>query len=258
MDRRRFLEGSVVAGTLAAAASAGAAEGGVREYYELRGYKLKKDKLALFDAYTKDALIPALNRRGVAPVGVFLPSAEAELVTAYVLLTHKTLDTVWAASRLLEDAEYRTAGKDFLSLPPNDPGFVRVESTLLASFKDWPKVAVPPLDRPRIFELRIYESPSEPAGDKKVEMFNEGGEIEIFKQAGMRPVFFGQQLIGGAQPNLTYMLVSDDMAAHRAAWSKFGGSPAWRKLSTTPGYTNKEVISKITNVFLKPGAGSQL
>ena len=66
-------------------------------------------------------------------------------------------------------------------------------------------------------------------------MFNKG-EIAIFRRAGLTPVFFGETLVGADMPNLTYMLVYEDMAAHDKQWSAFGADPEWKKLSTTPGY----------------------
>ena len=63
----------------------------------------------------------------------------------------------------------------------------------------------------RILELRIYESHSTKAGQKKIEMFNEGGEIAIFRKTGLRPVFFGETLIGPLMPNLTYMPLKASM-----------------------------------------------
>jgi hypothetical protein len=88
-------------------------------------------------------------------------------------------------------------------------------------------------------------------------MFNIG-EIEIFRRTGLKPVFFGETVIGAKLPNLTYMLVFDDMAAHDKNWAAFGADPGWKKLSTTPGYTNPEILTNITNVFLRPTAYSQI
>jgi len=111
--------------------------------------------------------------------------------------------------------------------------------------------------KPRLFELRTYEAHSRKANKKKVEMFNLG-EIAIFRRAGLQPVFFGETLVGTKLPNLTYLLVFDDMAAREKNWATFGGDPEWKKLSTTPGYTNAEILTNITNVFLKPTAYSQI
>ncbi len=69
------------------------------------------------------------------------------------------------------------------------------------------------------------------------------GEIAIFRRTGLQPVFFGETLVGTKLPNLTYMLVFDDMAAHDKNWAKFIGDPEWNRLSTTPCYTNAEILT---------------
>jgi hypothetical protein len=104
--------------------------------------------------------------------------------------------------------------------------------------------------------LRIYESHSETAALKKIEMFNEGGEIGIFDRVGLRPVFFGQTLIGRRQPNLVYMTVHPDMAAREKVWEEFRNSPDWKKLSADPAFAN--TVSATTVMFLRPAAYSQI
>jgi hypothetical protein len=158
------------------------------------------------------------------------------------------------------DAEYQREGAEFINPPPTDPSYVRVESSLLAAFQGMPRLEVPPQTaerKPRLFELRTYEAHSKKANKKKIEMFN-NGEIAIFRRTGLRPVFFGETLIGTKLPNLTYMLVFDNMAAHDENWGKFGGDPEWRKLSSTPGYTDAEILTNITNLFLRPTPYSQI
>jgi hypothetical protein len=106
--------------------------------------------------------------------------------------------------------------------------------------------------------LRRYESPTEYAGKKKIEMFNEGGEIEVFKRTGLTPVFFGETLIGEARPNLTYMITFDNMEAHDRNWKTFGSDAEWKKISSMEEYADKKLISKITRTFLKPVNFSQI
>jgi hypothetical protein len=123
-----------------------------------------------------------------------------------------------------------------------------------------PKLEVPAqkaAGKSRLFELRTYESHSKKANKKKVEMFNEG-ELTLFRKHGLAPVFFGETLIGPKQPNLIYLLAFDDMAAKDKNWAAFGGDPEWKKMSTTPGYTDAEIVSNISSVFLKPLACSQI
>jgi hypothetical protein len=54
------------------------------------------------------------------------------------------------------------------------------------------------------------------------------------------------------------MLVFNSMADHDENWSTFAADPEWRKLSTTPGYTDPESVSNISNIFLCPTAYSRV
>ena len=131
---------------------------------------------------------------------------------------------------------------------------------MLAAFTGMPKLEVPPatVERaPRILELRIYESHSKKANLTKIKMFNEG-EIAIFRRTGLRPVFFGETLIGSRLPNLTYMLTFDSIEQRDRNWSAFVADPEWKKLSATPGYTDAETVSNISNVLLSPAPYSQI
>ena len=101
-----------------------------------------------------------------------------------------------------------------------DPAYLRIESSLLTAIDSMPKLEKPDTSKPRLFNLRIYESHNERAGKKKIEMFNKT-ELAIFKHDGLTPVFFGETILGSAMPNLTYMLVFPDDAARKAAWGKF-------------------------------------
>jgi hypothetical protein len=264
MKRRDFLKSSVALTSVAAMSSSfavSAAESkSAREFYELRLYHLRQGPmLKRFDEFYRDVALPAWNRAGVNPIGVFDLAVGPDAPTKYVLLPFKSLEAMATAREKFEaDPEVQKA--DFANVPPTDPAYIRKESSLLLAFTGLPKLEVPfqaAGNKPRLFELRTYEAHSRKANKKKVEMFNVG-EIAIFRRAGLQPVFFGETLIGTKLPNLVYMLVFDDMAARDKNWATFVGDPEWKKLSTTPGYTNAEILTNITNVFLKPTAYSQI
>jgi hypothetical protein len=121
----------------------------------------------------------------------------------------------------------------------------RIESELLIGFDCWPQVAVSEqakAQQPRLFELRTYESATEQLGHLKVEMFN-SGEVDIFLDCGIDPVFMGQAVIGDKLPNLTYMTVYDNAAARDAAWQKFLAHPDWQTLKAVAKYQG--TVSKI-------------
>ncbi|MBI2925562.1 MAG: NIPSNAP family protein [Verrucomicrobia bacterium] len=268
MKRRQFLKSSLAAGSVAGLGSvlgASAAESSSkspREFYELRLYHLRRGpKQKLFDDFYREAALPAWNRAGVEPVGVFDVMIGPDSPTKYVLLPHKTIESfATALERVRSDPEYQKAGAEVINAPPSDPAYVRVESGLLVAFEGMPKLEVPALTaakKSRVFELRTYEAHSKKANKKKIEMFNVG-EIAIFRRTGLTPVFFGETIIGTKLPNLTYMLVFENMAERDKNWGTFVGDPEWKKLSTTPGYTDLEILTNISNVFLRPTGYSQI
>ena len=265
MKRREFLTSSIATaglGTLLTGANADAQEAltpGAREFYELRLYHLRRgSQTELFDRFYSEAAIPALNRAGVERVGVFNLAVGPDSPTMYVLLTHKSLESITAtADRLATDADYLKAGAEFINAPAINPAYLRVDSSLMAAFAGMSKLEVPALGKSRIFELRTYESHSKKANKKKIEMF-ERGEIAIFRRNGVQPVFFGETLIGARLPNLTYMVVFENQAAHDKNWAAFGADPDWAKLRSTPGYADAEIVSNISNVFLRPASYSQI
>ena len=259
MNRREFLTAGSFAGITGLSSLSAAAMGGEsnQQYLEFRKYRLHVGtKKNLLGNFLRKVGIPAMNRIGIGPVGVFSAIYGPNDPTLYVLLVHKSLDTVMnSASLLMQDEEYLKAGADFINAPLSEPVFVRMESSLMITFKDMPKLEVPE-KKSRIFELRTYESHSIKAAKKKIEMFNEGGEIAIFKKTGLRPVFFGETLIGPLMPNLTYMLVFENMADRDKKWKVFGGDPDWRKLRSDPAY--RDTVSNITDIILRPASYSQI
>jgi hypothetical protein len=265
MKRRDFLQSTLAVTGLTSLnlrAAEPVASPPAREYYELRRYHLRRGpSQKRFDDYARDAAIPAMNRLGLGPIGVFHVMTGPDSPSAYVLIPYASPEQFATASgRLAADAEYLKAGADFINTPATDPAYIRVESSLMVAFEGMPKLEVPAAakDRqPRIFELRIYESHSKKANRKKIEMFNVG-EIALFRRTGLTPVFFGETLVGARLPNLTYLLVFENMAARDKNWSTFAGDPEWKKLSTTPGYTDPEIVSNISNCFLRPAPYSQI
>jgi len=244
--------------TAARATAVGGAPSGT-DFYELRRYELEtEEQKAGFDKFLSEAAIPALNRLGVKPVGVFYP-AEG-ISPLYVLFVHPSLQSFVAmARRLGEDQEFMAKGADFINAPADKPAFKNQETQLMQAFEGMPRLELPVGGPGRIFQLRTYESPSEKTGLKKIEMFNTA-EIAIFRKVGLHPVFFGQTLAGAKMPNLTYMLGFKDMDESKANWKAFGGDPDWQKLSKMPEYADKAILRNkgITNLYLKPADYSQI
>ena len=264
MKRREFLTTSLAASALATStAIMNAAEeksDAARELFELRLYHLRMGPmLKRFDDFYRDVAVPAWNRAGVSAVGVFDVMIGPDAPTKYVLLPFASFAAMQSAREKFE-ADDTVQKAEFATVPPTDPAYIRKESSLMRAFSGMPKLEIPPHvaeKKSRIFELRTYEAHSRKANKKKIEMFDVG-EIDIFRRTGLKPVFFGDTLVGTKLPNLTYMLVFDDMATRDKNWGTFVGHPDWKKLSTTPGYSNAEILTNITSVFLRPTGYSQV
>jgi hypothetical protein len=257
MIRRDFL-----AGSLLAAASAGAAESKKRapEWYELRRYQLRTGQTKVLGDFLGEALLPACKRLGVGPVGAFETSVGPEMPAVHLLIPHDSPAGLAALpARLAADAAYQksAAALAYQGATAAQPAFVRMDSALLTAFDTLAHLEAPAAG-PRIFELRTYESPGEAAHLRKVEMFGKMGELEIFRRCGLTPVFFARTVVGVRQPSLSYLLTFPDMAAREKAWSTFRADPQWQKLKATPGYTDAEIVSNISDVLLRPAAYSQI
>jgi len=176
-----------------------------------------------------------------------------------LVLAHPNLESVATLrDRLAGDAEYAKAGADILAAPLADPPFIRATSTLLRAIEAMPAAepsAAIAAKTPRIYELRTYESHSDPAALNKLKMFN-AGEVPIFRKTGLTPVFFGETLLGEKMPSLNYMLTFADMTARDAAWKAFSADPDWKTLSGDPQY--KDNVSAISDIIMRPTAYSQL
>lgn len=266
MNRREFLGASTVAAmALAAPGRSDGAARGPKALLELRTYRFASPaKQKAFEEFLAAAMVPALNRAGIQPVGVFRMLAadnpkmlKEDSTDLLVLLPHATLESVITLNdRLLADAEYTKAGAAVINAPQKDPAYARMEVNLFIGFDECPGVETPAKAPSRLFQLRIYEAHTEERCRMKVRMFNEGGEIAIFRRVGMNPVFFGHAIAGTKMPNLTYMLGFDDEAAMKKGWAAFLADPAWTKLKNDETY--KDTVSNITNIVLRPSAASQI
>lgn len=278
--RRDFLKttlaASVTTAALAVGARAAAAEKSpaampaatARDYYELRSYLLKPGaSSALLEGYLENALIPALNARGLAQVGVFTevdidkkavtstPKADSPI---WVLINYPSLASfVSVAADLNTDATVQSAGAAYLKTPKATPAFDRLDTWLLRAFAGQPTLAVPSfLNSPtRIYEMRDYQSHSEERALSKMAMFNDG-EIPLMRDLGMSPMFFGQAIAGRDLPHLRYITGAADLATHLGNWKKFGPDPRWVKMKDSPQYADNTSLN--TARFVVPKSYSQL
>src|ERR1019366_5099406 len=197
----------------AAAADAG------NQYYELRVYTTTSDaQRQRVNDYWQNAAIPAYNRMGIQPVGVF------------------------------------TEQEDSATKPT--PAYDRFESSLLVAFDGMKHISIPAADKkPNVFEMRTYKSSSEGKGLNKIQMF-ESGEITVMKEVGLAPIFYGRKVVGSHMPCLVYMTCGVNADEHKKHWSAFGAAPVWKQLQADPQY--KDNMIGMIRVILKRTAASQI
>ena len=151
MQRRDFLTASAVATTAAASAKlvayAQSSSGNARQFCEWRTYRLASaDKQSLVQEYLESAAVPAWERMGLRPVGVFKEVAgegtAAPTPSIHVLLIYPTLDTFATARTALEqDPDYQKNAVDYLASTKADPAFQRIDSWLMVAFEGMPQPA---------------------------------------------------------------------------------------------------------------------
>lgn len=227
-------------------------------YYELRIYTFstQTQQKLIEDFYS--LAIPTFNNLGVENVGVFNELETSLPAKLYVLLPYRSLQHFTAVSTALDsDTDFQKSAEAYLNAAANEPAYERIESSLMLAFKKFPNL-VAPKKQQRFFELRQYQSASEAAGKKKIEMFNDEGEIEIFQRLQFNPVFWGETIIGPDRPNLTYMVTFDTLAEKDKKWAEFIEDQQWKELSSKSEYSNDLLINLITSTMLIPTSFSQI
>lgn len=233
---------------------------GQPQYYELRIYTTQSERQQkLVSDYWQNAAVPAYNRMGIQPVGVFTELDDSPTNRIYVLIPYDSPGAFASVqARLAADNDYQKAAAVYMGVPKPDPAYVRFESSLLVAFDSMKTLALPPSTaekKPWIFELRTYESPSESKGMNKVQMFN-SGEVPLMKEVGLNPVFFSQTVIGSHMPCLVYMVSGENRDEHKQHWKEFSAAPVWKRLIGDPQY--KDNVSKVISIFLKRTPASQI
>lgn len=259
MERRDFIQKSVLATTVLTAAGLSTLQAqnlqqSKKQLYEWRVYTMRWSQAPL-DNFLSKALIPALNRMGVANVGAFGEMSKSEPAKLYLLIPYRSFEDFSRVTAALKtDKEFIEASTEYNQIPVEQPVYARYDSSLMVAFDGLPQMIIPE-SRPRMFELRTYEGYSEDAVARKIKMFN-NEEFTIFNRVKLNPVFFCEVIAGPNLPALTYMLTFKNMEERDRAWQAFGTDPDWQRVSKLPEYAN--TVSRIFKTFLEPLPYSQV
>jgi hypothetical protein len=227
------------------------------EYYQLETYYFStQQQEALIDQYLEKAYMPALHGYGLKNIGVFKPIANdtAASKVVYVFITFSSWKQVLdIAEKLKTNQDYKANGAGFLGAAFDAPACKRKEITLIKAFSMAPRMVLPALTAPlaeRVYELRSYESATDNLFTNKVQMFNEGGEVALFKRLGFNAIFYGEVLAGAKMPNLVYMTSFNSMDDRNKHWDIFRNDPEWKSLSANPVYQHN--VSRADIILTKP------
>jgi len=234
-----------------------------KDFYQLKVYTIKdKAQEASVDKYLENAFLPAMHRAGVKKVGVFKPIADdaAAGTKIFVFIPIKKLDDiVKLEGKLAKDNAYQTAGSDYINALYDNPPYERIQSILIKAFEKMPNFYAPTFSTPKseqIYELRSYEGATEKVWKKKVEMFDEAGEVELFTKLKFNAVFYGEVVSGAAMPNLMYMTTFENMDSQKKHWDAFRVHPDWEKLKGLEEYKN--TVSHIDKWLMHPAEYSDI
>ena len=227
-----------------------------KDFFEIRIYEYHStEQQKLIDQFIGDALIPYLHKKGIGKIGTFtaMSNDTAKSKKIYVLIPYKSLNEIPSINKsMFLDKEVAQRGSDYLNATSEAPAYDRISSILLEGFRLATTLTPPSLKssiEDKVYELRSYESASEIKYWKKVEMFNEGGEVPLFARLGFNAVFYAEVVSGPAMPNLMYMTSFENMGEREKHWDAFSNDPAWKKLLSMKEYD--KTVSKNTIVFLK-------
>jgi len=247
MNRRDFLY-SAAAAAPAGALAQGASPSTVK-LIELRYYRMRNGtQVQRTTEFLQTHYLPAARRAGIGPVALFNGVVAPESPSVLVLKGYASFEAMGASlEKLAADKEFGAAAAEYNS--PAEPNYLRAESSLLRAFDTMQRIELPD---DGLFELRTYESKNSITLKRKIGMFEQGGEIDIFRKDGLHPNFFGDTIIGPRIPNLTYMVSFADMAARSKAWGAFSADPDWQKLRAQPGLGDADIVSGISNSLWSP------
>ncbi len=194
-------------------------------YYLMQTFYLRHGtQLGRLHDYLRDSLIPTMNKKHPGPKIAMEALVASHLPQIVFLSGHSSLEDV----QQTQDALNSKGFTDWETGP--EAPYEHYSLALLGATAYSPEVeAQDGEQKPRIFELRQYHSPTWRQLAALHERFA-GPEVKIFHRVGVHPILYTQTLIGPNMPNLTYLIPFADLGAREKAWDAFAADPEWVKV----------------------------
>lgn len=231
MQRREFFQ-ATGATMMSGMISAGAAAGAAPKYFVLEQFFLKNGTQgARIAAYLQSGVMEAARRLRIpAPMAVLEALVAPHMPQVACVTAYSSLEEFQdAKKKRAGDGQWQAALAEWEK--GDEAPYEHFSESLLeaAAYQPALPAELPKQELPRVFELRVYHSPTERQLKALHERFA-GPEIQIFHRCGIRPVLYSSTLMGPSKPNLVYLTPFDSLAAREKAWAAFGADPEWVKV----------------------------
>jgi hypothetical protein len=197
--------------------------------FVVRNYLLKNGtQSARLHQFLKEALVPALKVSGDVPLGIFDAVIAPDMPQVMTIAGFPSFGE-WQAGevKLNESADLTRALANWEQ--PAEAPYESYSERVLGVTPFSPPLPLLSDAKPRIFELRVYHSPTRRQLAALNDRFS-GPEITIFHRCGIFPVLYTNAITGENLPNLTYLTPFESLAAREKAWAAFAADPEWMKV----------------------------
>lgn len=222
-----------------------------RIYRLFFAYMRQGDQVTRMNEFLSSQL-PLFKKASPGPLGIFNVFLGPHIPGIVALSGHNSLAEMEAmGEQIRHDSGYMKALAEVEkgAEPPYDHAEVR----LLAATDYSPEI-VPLKDKPktpRIFELRVYHSPTQWQLKALHERFS-GSEVKIFHRCGIHPILYSSTMAGPNMPNLTYLTPFATLADREKAWDAFGADPEWVKVRKESIDRSGQISNQISITLLRP------
>jgi NIPSNAP len=219
-------------------------------FYLFQQFHLKSgSQLPRLHDFMSQSALPAFNRIHSGPKIFLEATIAAQIPHVTAIYGFSSMEELWGVHAKMSQDEDHVKGLVALESGP-DGAFESMETTVVEAADYSPEIKPEPAEASRIFELRVYHSPTWRQLIALHERFR-GPEIKIFHRSGIHPILYATTFIGPNQPNLTYLIPFADMAAREKAWAAFGADPDWQKVRKESVEKSGEIVSNIRISFYK-------
>jgi hypothetical protein len=221
-------------------------------YFEFVFMRLQNgSQVSRLQSWLEKRAVPLFQKNGFGTMGFFNMEVSAYSPAVLGVFSHPSLagmEAVWA--KLGADPEFATAVAEN---EKDEPSLYRQDAMLLRATPFCPPFNATPAGDPvhKLFELRIYEAPTERQLGYLHDRFA-GGEIDIFHKSGIFPVLYADTVFGPNQPNMAYLIPFESETHREKCWAAFRSNPDWIKIREDSVKHGGEIVRNITNMLLTP------